>query len=115
LGIDLAKLISAALRYTPTRICVGEIRKEGASEVLDAWSTGHRGGLLTFHAGSFVEGLDRFRNLAARPGGLPSRMEIAKAIDDVIVVTKHPGAGRRIEIAKVLPSSENDFAWRKIA
>lgn len=41
-----------SLRMTPDRLVVGEVRDSAAYTVMDAWNTGHNGGILTIHANS---------------------------------------------------------------
>ena len=44
--------IKDALRCRPDRIVVGEVRDGAALDLLEAWNTGHPGGLATIHANS---------------------------------------------------------------
>ena len=46
----LTNLVSDSLRCNPARIIVGEVRGSEALDVLDAWNTGHPGGMLSIHA-----------------------------------------------------------------
>src|SRR5256712_8411735 len=50
--VTLAQLVKSALRSSPTRIVVGEVRGSEALDLLDAWATGHPGGVATVHASS---------------------------------------------------------------
>jgi len=47
--VSLAQLVKSALRTSPTRIVVGEVRGSEALDLLDAWATGHPGGLSLIH------------------------------------------------------------------
>jgi len=114
LGIDFRQCLKAALRYTPTRICVGELRVEGAYDLLDTWSTGHKGGLVTYHAGGPIEALERIRKMATRDGNIPDRQDIVNAINTIIVVTKRPKEKRIIKIYKLMLATERDFNVREI-
>jgi Flp pilus assembly CpaF family ATPase len=109
LNIHLAQCVEAALRYTPTRICIGEIRRKGAYEVLDAWLTGHKGGLITLHAGTAVECLERMRGMATRDGQIPPRKDIVIGINVIVVVTKRPKEPRKISIFRVLEPTDTEF------
>jgi Flp pilus assembly CpaF family ATPase len=57
LGVSIRDLVRLALRYRPTRIIVGETRGEEAFDVINAYNTGHTGGLVTLHADSAVQAL----------------------------------------------------------
>jgi len=58
----LAVLLS--LRYTPNFIIFGEVRKGAVmAELLDAWNTGHPGGVTTIHANSSSATITRIRKL----------------------------------------------------
>lgn len=58
------KAVQLSLRYTPDCIIFGEIRKgEVMHEMLDAWNTGHPGGLTTIHANSSILAITRIKKL----------------------------------------------------
>jgi type IV secretion system protein TrbB len=98
-GGKLAQLVKATLRATPDRIVVGEVRDEAALDLLDAWATGHPGGLATLHASSPEGALRRLDRLAQR-ANVPSQRElIAEAVQWVVMMS---GRARRVtEIARV--------------
>src|SRR5579864_7424165 len=68
--VDLAGLVRLTLRSSPDRIVIGEVRDKAAMQLLDAWSTGHPGGVATVHATDAVGALERLDRLAP-PAGLP--------------------------------------------
>ena len=45
--VSMTKCLKQTLRFRPTRIHVGEVRDEAALDLLDAWNTGHSGGIST--------------------------------------------------------------------
>ena len=49
--VDMDNLLRKTLRLSPNRIVVGEVRGKEALTLVDAWSTGHRGGCSTVHSG----------------------------------------------------------------
>jgi type IV secretion system protein VirB11 len=56
--------VSLSLRYTPNCIIFGEVRKGSVmAELLDAWNTGHPGGLTTLHSNSAALSLTRIKKL----------------------------------------------------
>jgi type IV secretion system protein VirB11 len=85
-GLDLTDLVRMILRASPDRIVVGEVRDASALDLLDAWSTGHPGGIATVHATDALGALERLDRLAQR-NKVPSQRElIAEAIQLVLVL-----------------------------
>jgi type IV secretion system protein VirB11 len=98
-GGTLAQLVKATLRASPDRIVVGEVRDEAALDLLDAWATGHPGGVATLHATTPAGALARLDRLAQRANVPPQAALIAEAIDWVVMM----GAGRRVtELARLV-------------
>jgi pilus assembly protein CpaF len=99
-AVDLVALVRAALRMRPDRIVIGEVRGVEALTALDALSTGHEGSLLTIHARSCADALDRVASLAARASPserLAALRERVGSIFDVIVqLDRDPNGGRRL-------------------
>lgn len=62
-AVTLDRLLEITLRLRPDRIILGEVRKEGAKDLLDAWNTGHAGSLSTMHANSAAHAPARWRSL----------------------------------------------------
>jgi type IV secretion system protein VirB11 len=56
--------VTLSLRYTPNCIIFGEVRKGSVmAELLDAWNTGHPGGLTTLHSNSAALTVTRIKKL----------------------------------------------------
>ena len=91
--VTLAELVKSALRTSPNRIVVGEVRGPEALDLLDAWATGHPGGVATVHASSAEGALSRLDRLAQRANVPPQRELVAEAID-LIAVLEGSNAGR---------------------
>lgn len=109
-------LVRQALRLTPDRIVVGEVRDGAALDLLQAWNTGHPGGIATVHANSAPAALTRLEQLVAMASAGQQRQLIADAVDVVVFITQT--AGRRrvseiIEVEKKLTSS-HDFVYIEI-
>jgi P-type conjugative transfer ATPase TrbB len=104
-GGTLAQLVKATLRASPDRIIVGEVRDEAALDLLDAWATGHPGGVATLHATSPGGALARLDRLAQR-ANVPSQAAlIGEAVDWIVMM----GAGRRVrELVRVIGLDETD-------
>jgi len=84
--VTLAQLVKSALRTSPTRIVVGEVRGSEALDLLDAWATGHPGGVATVHASSPQGALLRLDRLAQRANVPPQRHLVAEAIQWIAVL-----------------------------
>lgn len=98
LNASMTDLLKTTLRGRPDRILVGEVRDGAALDLLDAWNTGHEGGVATLHANSALAGLDRLRSLITRNPSAPKDIEplIGEAVHLVIHIAKTP-AGRRVQ------------------
>jgi type IV secretion system protein VirB11 len=93
--VTLAQLVKSALRTSPNRIVVGEVRGSEALDLLDAWVTGHPGGVATVHASSAEGALLRLDRLAQRANVPPQRHLVAEAVH-LIAVLQGSNAGRRV-------------------
>ena len=93
--VTLADLVKSALRTSPNRIIVGEVRGSEALDLLDAWATGHPGGVATVHASSAEGALLRLDRLAQRANVPPQTALIAETIH-LIVLIEGGNAGRRV-------------------
>ncbi len=100
---DLARLVKISLRMRPDRIIVGEVRGGEALDLLDAWATGHPGGLSTLHADDAVGALSRLERLARRQAGqnVHLRDAIAAAVDLIVVLGPFAVAPRLLEFASL--------------
>jgi type IV secretion system protein VirB11 len=93
--LDLADLVKLTLRLSPDRIVIGEVRDRGALQLLDAWSTGHPGGVATVHATDAVGALERLDRLAQR-NGVPSQAALVGEAVDVVAVIVGGSQPRRV-------------------
>jgi type IV secretion system protein VirB11 len=94
-NVTLAQLVKSALRTSPNRIVVGEVRGSEALDLLDAWATGHPGGVATVHASSAEGALLRLDRLAQRANVPPQHHLVAEAIH-LIAVVEGSNAGRQV-------------------
>lgn len=100
-SVSLAELVKATLRTSPDRIVVGEVRDAAALDLLDAWATGHPGGIATFHATDAEGALRRLDRLAQR-ANVPSQAHlVAEAVDLVVMLDYVNGQRRVIDLVKV--------------
>ena len=87
--ITIANLIRHAMRRTPDRICVGEIRDgEAATQLLSAWNSGHPGGFSTIHAESAEGGLLKMEQYLDMDNKKINHKMIASTINVVISIQK---------------------------
>jgi P-type conjugative transfer ATPase TrbB len=100
--VDLAGLVRLTLRASPDRIVIGEVRDKAAMQLLDAWSTGHPGGVATVHATNARGALERLDRLAQR-NGVPGQAHlVAEAVDLVVVIAGGSQPRRVRELVRVL-------------
>jgi type IV secretion system protein VirB11 len=95
-GIALRDLVKQALRTSPTRIVVGEVRDAAALDLLDAWATGHPGGIATLHATTVAGALLRLDRLAQRAGVPSQRALIAEAVQLVVLLQNANAQGAAV-------------------
>lgn len=96
--ITMTLLIKATLRMRPDRILVGEVRGEEALDLLDAWNTGHEGGVATLHANNAKAALKRLKSLVTRNPFAPDDIDalIGEVVQLIVHIAKTP-EGRRIK------------------
>ena len=99
--VTLAQLVKSALRTSPTRIVVGEVRGSEALDLLDAWATGHPGGIATVHASSPEGALLRLDRLAQRANVPPQRHLVAEAIHWIAVLEGSHARRRLTDLVRV--------------
>jgi pilus assembly protein CpaF len=104
--VTIGDLVKNALRQTPDRIVVGEVRGEEAFFLLRALSTGHGGGLGTIHANDGEDALHQLQLLAqmADVGGLTAATVAAmvgRAVD-VVVYQGYFEEGNARRVSEVL-------------
>ena len=98
-GHGLADLVKLTLRASPDRIVVGEVRDASALDLLDAWSTGHPGGVATVHATDAHGALERLDRLAQRNRVPSQRHLVADAVQIVLVLA---GVGERRHVRELV-------------
>jgi P-type conjugative transfer ATPase TrbB len=100
-GVRLRDLVKAALRTSPDRIVVGEVRDEAALDLLDAWQTGHPGGVATLHANDPLSALHRLDRLAQRANAGPQAHLVGDAIHWIVMIAGGSSGRRVTEVARV--------------
>lgn len=97
--ITIGDLIRASLRMNPDRIIVGEVRGKEALELLNAYNTGHDGGLSSGHGNSPKDMLARLETMVLMGADLPLgaiRSQIASALDIMIHLGRLRDKSRRV-------------------
>ena len=98
-AIGIQMLVHEALRMSPDRIVIGEVRGGEALDLLDAMNTGHPGSVCTLHSDSPRETLPRLARLALRSPFAPRPEavvgEVARTVDLVIQLAVHTVEGAR--------------------
>jgi len=96
-AITIQMLVHEALRMSPDRIIIGEVRGGEALDLLDAMNTGHPGSICTIHADSPRETLPRLVRVALRNPQAPRAeavlAEVVHTVDLVLYAGLVRGAG----------------------
>lgn len=79
-------LLRSLLRMQPDRLALGELRGSEAWTLLEAFSTGHAGGVTTLHATHAMGALRRLETLALQHAQAPSADAIRARVGDTIQV-----------------------------
>ena len=100
---SMTALLKVTLRLRPDRIIVGEVRDGAAHDLLQAWNTGHPGGVATVHANDCAGGLQRLVNLVSMNPNAPRLIEpdIACAVNLIVCICRHAGSRQIKEIKTV--------------
>ena len=110
-------LFRSFLRLCLNRIFVGEVRDHAALDLLDAWNTGHEGGIATVHANSAALALSRLRGLIMRNEFAPRDVEdvISEAVHHVVYIEKYQNKRRIKEIITVKEYTDSGYILENIA
>lgn len=114
---SMEDLLRATLRSRPDRIILGEVRGSEAFTLINAWSTGHKGGISTVHSNSAFHTLTRIETLVGFGTDKVQPSIIVDAIDVIIYIKKTP-TGRVIEeIRKVITydKKKEEYITEKLA
>jgi type IV secretion system protein TrbB len=112
----MTQLLRTTLRMRPDRIIVGEVRGAEALDLLDAWNTGHAGGVATIHANSSAAGLTRLKSLVTRNQSAPKEIEplIGEAVQLVIFITRTQTGRKVTELLKVTGYTNGQYSTTKL-
>ena len=93
-AITIQMLVHEALRMSPDRIIIGEVRGGEALDLLDAMGTGHPGSVCTIHAESPRETLPRLVRLALRNQHAPRAEAVLAEVVNTVDLILHAGIVR---------------------
>jgi pilus assembly protein CpaF len=88
-------LVHEALRMSPDRIVIGEVRGGEALDLLDAMNTGHPGSICTIHAESPRETLPRLVRLALRSPHAPRAETVMSEVANTVDLVLYAGIVRQ--------------------
>ena len=91
--ITLDRLLREALRMSPDRIAVGEVRGDELGVMLEALNTGHSGAGATIHANSLSDLASRLEALGMRSGIAPQSLarQVVSAFSFAVMATRADG------------------------
>jgi type IV secretion system protein VirB11 len=99
--VTMTHLVKMTLRMKPDRIVVGEVRDGAALDMVQAWNTGHPGGVCTLHANSARDAIQRLEDLIGLVSARIPRRAIAGAIHHIVFI-ENGDDGRRVkEVVRV--------------
>ena len=118
-SIHQRDLVRNALRMSPDRIIVGEVRGAEALDMLQAMNTGHEGSLTTVHANSPRDALYRLETMILMAESnlveWAINRQMASAIDVVIQVSRmSDGVRRMVSLSEVTGMEEEVVAMHDI-
>src|SRR5690606_36392889 len=114
-AVTMPDLLRAALRRSPHRIVVGEIRDEEGRLFLRALETGHAGSIATIHADNARDALWRLLDLVSSYEVSPQHSimrRIGRSVHLAISMKKINGTPCLTEVAETLTSDVEDFQVR---
>jgi type IV secretion system protein VirB11 len=100
-NVSMQRLLFSAMRQSPDRIIIGEIRNGAALDLLKSWNTGHPGGVTTLHANGCMEALSRLEMLILEAIPNPMRPLIGQALGIVLFIEKLDKGPTLTEIMEV--------------
>jgi type IV secretion system protein TrbB len=116
--VPMAQLVRISLRMRPDITIIGEIRGAEALDLLDMWSSGHRGGAASIHSDSAALGVKRLVLNVSRNPLAPKPIEplVVDAIDVVVNIQgSELGRPKLREILKITGCKEHEFIFERLA
>lgn len=120
MGIDIHRLLKVCLRFSPHRICVGEVRGQEAFDLIDALNTGHSGSAVSLHADSAFRALSRLENMVRKSpdsANMPIevlREQISQTFQYVIFNAKHGAMRCPFEVIEILGYENGQYVYKDL-
>ncbi|MDR1649893.1 MAG: P-type conjugative transfer ATPase TrbB [Synergistaceae bacterium] len=113
--MPMQKLLKTAMRFSPDRIIIGEVRSKEALDLLKAWNTGHPGGFATVHANDALAALLRLEYLVMEVSENPMPAFIAEAVNIVVYMMEFGSLGRQVtEIIRITGYGEGEYRYEPV-
>lgn len=116
--VSIKDCLINSLRMRPTRVIVGECRKDETFEMLQAMNTGHEGSMTTIHANSPVDCFTRLENLIYSSGHDVNvnhiRSQIGDTIDYIIQLERSVDGKRNVSEVMELDKAINGVITRSV-
>ena len=122
---EAAQLVEGCLRVAPDRIIVGEVRGAEINSMLEAWGTGHPGGICTIHSDTATpaQALRRVETLLRKAKQEPIPELIADTINLIVPIQSIPitlDGGLRFrrfvpEVVQVTGVQDGRYGFERIA
>jgi P-type conjugative transfer ATPase TrbB len=122
---EAAQLVEGCLRVAPDRIIVGEVRGAEINSMLEAWGTGHPGGICTIHSDTAtpIQALRRVDTLLRKANQVPIPELIADTINIIVPIQSLPYAtaeGTRFrrfvpEVVRVHGFKDGNYELERVA
>ncbi|BCJ88166.1 CpaF family protein [Effusibacillus dendaii] len=116
LAIEMDLLVKNAMRMSPRRIVLGELRHKEALELIRAFGTGHDGGLTCIHANDVKSALKQLAFLMLYADTPLTYEHLLSMIADSVDIVVHIERYKVVEIAEVVgfDSSRQTIATRTV-
>lgn len=111
--VTMKDLLRAALRRSPHRIVVGEIRDEEGRIFLRALETGHAGSIATLHAENSRDALWRLLDLVAAYENAPQKSimrRLARSVHLTITMKRVEGTPCVTEVSEISSDADGEFS-----
>ena len=100
------KCVEISLRKNPDRIIYGEVRGAEALSLIEAWNTGHQGGIATIHTNSAEAVFTRLRDLCGHKSAMDQSASIKEAVDIIVYIGFENGRRKVLQILDTKKSSK---------
>jgi type IV secretion system protein VirB11 len=113
--VTMRELVQDTLRMRPDKIIIGETRGAECADAIDAWGTGHPGGVTTVHATSATGILPRLESLV-RQANVPrdvARDLIAGATPLLVYIERTPQGRKLKEIVEITGVQHGEYVMRR--